>query len=281
MRFESTLKQFEQRCSGGIYPAITQEQLQKILIPLPPKETQIQIVTLMDYAYRFYKEKEAETKQLLKFINSYVLEQLNIQHLEVKQEKIFIVNIEDMKGKRYDAEYYQLKFEFLSQLKNPIRIKEFIVDYQNGINISSNKYLSEGLPFVRVSDINEANLKQTNKKISESLFEELKEKFSPKKGEGLYTKDGPIGLNYIVTKEENYIISGSILRLICKNIEYAKFLKIILSLKLYKELVNKESNGTVIKHLNLKKFLNILIPFPEKDKRDKIVNKIDKIESKV
>ena len=57
LRFESTLKQFEQRCSGGIYPAITQEQLQKILIPLPPKETQIQIVTLMDYAYRFYKEK--------------------------------------------------------------------------------------------------------------------------------------------------------------------------------------------------------------------------------
>ena len=50
---------------------------------------------------------------------------------------------------------------------------------------------------------------------------------------------------------------------------------------MYKELVNKESNGTVIKHLNLKKFLNIPIPFPEKDKRDKIVNKVDEIEAKV
>jgi restriction endonuclease S subunit len=33
----------EQRSSGGNYPAITQEELKNILIPLPPLEKQIEI----------------------------------------------------------------------------------------------------------------------------------------------------------------------------------------------------------------------------------------------
>lgn len=43
LRFDWTLKQFEQRCSGGTYPVITQE-------------TQIQIAELRDHAYALKKE---------------------------------------------------------------------------------------------------------------------------------------------------------------------------------------------------------------------------------
>lgn len=57
--FPSTLKQFEQRSTGGTYPIITKDELRKVLIPFPSKETQIQIVALMDYAYSLHKEKEA------------------------------------------------------------------------------------------------------------------------------------------------------------------------------------------------------------------------------
>ena len=38
------LKQFEQRMTGGSYPAITQEEMEKILIPLPPLAKQKEIV---------------------------------------------------------------------------------------------------------------------------------------------------------------------------------------------------------------------------------------------
>ena len=65
LRFESTLKQFEQRCSGGIYPTITKDELRKVLIPLPPKETQLRIVALMDRAYALKKEKEVEADQVV------------------------------------------------------------------------------------------------------------------------------------------------------------------------------------------------------------------------
>ena len=60
LRFDSTLKQFEQRSSGGVYPAIIKDELRKVLIPLPPKETQLRIVTCMDRAYTLKNEKEAE-----------------------------------------------------------------------------------------------------------------------------------------------------------------------------------------------------------------------------
>ena len=280
LQFDSTLKQFEQRSSGGSYPHITKEELKKALIPLPPKETQIRIVALMDHAYALKKEKAAKAKRLLEFIDNYIMEQLNIQLPEVKQGNIFTINVEDIKGQRYDAGYNQLKFEFLNQLKNPILINQFIVDYKKGIEVGSKKYINEGIPFVRVSDINDDNLNLTGKKISESLFKKLKEN-CPNKGELLYTKDGSIGLSYLVTKKENYIVSSAILRLICKNIELAKFLKIILSLKVYREIANQESTGQIIKHLNLKKFLNIPIPFLDKEEREKIVNKVDLIKAKV
>ena len=60
LRFSSTLKQFEQRSSGGLYPMITQTSLSQVLIPLPSQETQIRIVALMDRAYALKKEKEME-----------------------------------------------------------------------------------------------------------------------------------------------------------------------------------------------------------------------------
>lgn len=62
-------------------------------------------------------------------------------------------------------------------------MNKFIVDYKKGIEVGSKKYVSDGRPLVRVSDINanNLNLKQVDKKISESLFEKLKTNFCPKK----------------------------------------------------------------------------------------------------
>ena len=65
LRFPSTLKQFEQRSSGGIYPMLIKNELTKVLIPFPPKNIQIQIAALMDRAYAIKKEKEAEAAQIL------------------------------------------------------------------------------------------------------------------------------------------------------------------------------------------------------------------------
>ena len=282
LRFDSTLKQFEQWSTGGNYPSITKNELQNILLPLPPKETQTLIITFMDHAYALKKQNETEAAQLLSSIDDFVMLQLGIALPEVK--KVFRLMSKDIQGKRFDVKFYQFNiFEFRNQLKNPITINELIVDYKKGIEVGSSNYVNKGIPFIRVSDINDndLNLKQTNKKIHESLFKELKENFCPKKGELLYTIVGTIGLSYVITQQENSIVSRAFLRLICKDLESAKFLNIILSLKVYREIVNIKSSGSVLQNLDFKEFLNIPIPFPEKQKRDRIVNKVDEIKAKV
>lgn len=88
-------------------------------------------------------------------------------------------------------------------------------------------------------------------------------------------------MSYVVTKQEKYIVSSAFLRLICKDVESAKYLEIILSLKAYRDIVHMKSRGSVIKNLDLKDLLYIPIPFPNQEKRDKIVREVDEIKAKV
>ena len=51
LRSQVCVAQFDQRSSGGNYPAITEEQLSKLLIPVPSPATQKRIVRLLDLQY--------------------------------------------------------------------------------------------------------------------------------------------------------------------------------------------------------------------------------------
>ena len=102
LRLNSTLKQFEQRSYGANYPSITKNELQNTLLPLPPKETQTQIVTFMDYAYALNKQKDKETAQLLSSIDDFVMTTFGIPSLAVKT--IFRLMAKDITGQRFDVE---------------------------------------------------------------------------------------------------------------------------------------------------------------------------------
>ena len=107
LRTKFCLNQMLQRSSGGNYPAITSEELKKLIIPVPSTPTQNRIVEIMESAYSVKKQKEAEAQQLLDSINDYVLGELGIEMPELKDEMFFIVNSEEVEGKRADAYYYQ------------------------------------------------------------------------------------------------------------------------------------------------------------------------------
>jgi len=102
LRTQISLKQMLQRSSGGNYPAITQEELKKLIIPIPPLQTQNKIVALMDSTYSSKKSKESESQQLLDSINDYVLDELGIKLPEVKDKMCFVVNYEEIQKGRID-----------------------------------------------------------------------------------------------------------------------------------------------------------------------------------
>jgi restriction endonuclease S subunit len=106
LRQKSSLLQMEQRSSGGNYPAITEDELKKILIPLPSKEIQQQIIGIYNQAVAEKQAKEQEAKELLASIDEYLLEELGIElPKNVSNERYFEVSVWDLLGGRLDTFY--------------------------------------------------------------------------------------------------------------------------------------------------------------------------------
>ena len=66
LRNKISLKQMEQRSSGGNYPAITQEELGNILIPVPPLNKQKEIAKHITDIKQQAQQLKDKTKELLK-----------------------------------------------------------------------------------------------------------------------------------------------------------------------------------------------------------------------
>jgi Restriction endonuclease S subunits len=73
LRLDILLKQMIQRSTGGNYPAITQEELSKVVVPIPSKEIQDRIVSIIQVALSEKQQKEKQAKVLLNSIDDYLL----------------------------------------------------------------------------------------------------------------------------------------------------------------------------------------------------------------
>ncbi|GAH03539.1 unnamed protein product, partial [marine sediment metagenome] len=91
---------------------INLRELQKILIPIPPRSVQDDIALLMQDAYQISKQKLDTSVKLLESINDFILHKLGIR-LEPLHHGPFKVSSRDFLG-RLDVEYYlphYLKFQ--------------------------------------------------------------------------------------------------------------------------------------------------------------------------
>ena len=122
LRLEMCLLQMGQRSSGGNYPAITQDELGKIIIPVPPLHIQQQIVNVYNAALSQRKKKLSESKAKLASIDQYLLGELGITLPEDSHEKTFIVNYKDVDGGKLDPKSY---CNNVKNLKNAITDSSF------------------------------------------------------------------------------------------------------------------------------------------------------------
>jgi restriction endonuclease S subunit len=273
------------RSTGGTRPALDYPALLSI-----PIIDDSRILEISKKVAEQKKLHEAEAEKLLNSIDDYLLGELGIALLEKDNSlhsRIFQAQFSEISGKRIDPYYnhvhFRTIFERMKKGNYPIRtINDCVMNYSKGVEVGSAEYTSEGIPFLRVSDINyfEINTKDTDKKISEELFLTLKENYNPQIGEILYTKDGSVGFCTIVEKQEEYIISGAILRITPKNTINKHYLQYILSTKLYKLLADKVSIGAVIKHITLEDWFKLPIPLPPLEKQNEIAEHIKNIRDK-
>lgn len=178
---------------------------------------------------------------------------------------------------RFDAEYYPPAYKTINtkieSYKEGSDIAGNIVNWKKGIEVGSAAYADDGRVFIRVSDFSIHGIDQPAKKISLSLFAEIKKDFQPQSGEILFTKDGTIGMAHVLKESIEGVVSSAFLRLSLKN-KYKHFekecLALILNSIVCKSQIEQLSGGAIIAHLKPSDFEKIKIPLIDKKIQAKI-----------
>ena len=259
---------------------IGKDDLYNIPVPIFSQSFQLQIEKIVKFAY----EKQAQSKQLYKEAEEALLKEVGL--LDYKPEHILSFQTtkkETDEAERFDAEYFQPKYEEIikkiEKYKNGWDFVKNIVHHKKGVEVGSETYQQNGMSFGRVSDFSINGVERTGKKISKGLYQELKKDYQPKRNDILFTKDGTIGLSYVVKEEFEVILSGAFLRLSLKE-KYQSFEKECLSLifnsLISKMQVEKLSGGAIIAHLKPSDFEKFKIPLIKSQIQKQIAEKIQK-----
>jgi type I restriction enzyme S subunit len=167
LRQQIILKQFEQRSSGGNYPAITQEELSSITIALPEREVQKKIVQVFNGCFAQKQKNEAEVEKLLSSIDDYMLKELGIKLPQPPENtlknRMFTVSLNELSGCRFDPHFHQEKFKQLDKNlqkgKFPISNlkKQSVLITSGATPLSKGDAYTEdksiGVPFIRSGEI--------------------------------------------------------------------------------------------------------------------------------
>ena len=208
-----------------------------------------------------------------------LLAELGLINWQPKHQLTFVKNYSDTKqADRIDAEYFQPKYEEIVKA-----IKGYaggwdtlgnLVSVKKCVEVGSGEYLDEGIPFVRVSNLNPFDV-TGEKYISENLYEKIKQ-HQPKQGEILFSKDATPGIaHYLRDKPQKMIPSSGILRLKNKTEKINnEYLTLVLNSMLTKEQINRDVGGSVILHWRPEQVKETAIPILPLEKQTQIQQKI-------
>jgi restriction endonuclease S subunit len=270
--------QTKRMSSGNVQPLLNYPKIKKILVPLIPQSFLLQIEEIVKLAHA----KQSQSKQLYKEAENLLLQELGLVNYEVKHKLSFSVSKSQVEvAHRVDSEYFQPKYaEIIKKIESYEGGWDFagqIVSWKKGVEVGSDAYSETGKDFIRVSDFSVFGVTDSNRKISNEEYEYLKKNYQPKVGEILFTKDGSIGLSYVLKEEIEGILSGAFLRLSLKE-TYKNFetecLSLIFSSILCKMQVEKLSGGAIIAHLKPSDFETFKIPLINPAIQAQIASKI-------
>lgn len=283
LRQQIILKQFEQRSSGGNYPAITQEELGSVTIPLPEREIQIKIVKVFNDCFTQKRKNDAEAQNLLSSIDDYLLNELGIKLPEPPENtlnnRMFTVSIEEISGNRYDPNYHQKYFQdVFSAFENGkyeySQIRKH-ASFQAGYAFKSSDYLEySNCLLITIKNIrqNQIDIEDATY-LPDDFFKQYKE-FQIKNNDLLIAMTGAtvgkVGIynhpNNSLLNQRNGIIKPDNINSI--------YLMSLLNLSIFQKLILRNSNGGAQPNISETDIMRISIPVPLLDKQKEIAEHI-------
>ena len=154
--------QTQRTASKSVVPIINYSRLKDIVIPVPPRSLQDQIAQVMQVAYSDRQKKLKQAKNLLNSSSRVVLEELDLEISELKDQKHFTVSISKIAGGRFDLDLYNTCYTGLIALlrekfgSNLSSLKSLSQPITSGATPLGSKYFETGVPFLRVQNLNGA-----------------------------------------------------------------------------------------------------------------------------
>ncbi|MBE9576989.1 restriction endonuclease subunit S [Flavobacterium proteolyticum] len=279
-----------QRTAGQ--PNINAEEYKSLLIPLPPKEIQQQIVEKINSAYTQKQQKEAQATALLASIDAYLLKELGITLPEKDtslQCRIFTTSFSEVSGGRFDGYYYQKDFiEFFNCLKKgiyPIKsLKKISKKITSGITPLSggDAYTNslDGVPFIRSGnididgDIDFEDLLYLKKEIHEVTMKSSKVEYNDLMIAIVGATIGQVGI-YNDTREANINQAIALVRL--KEEINHNYVKEVIKSSIGQYNLNRLKRPVARANINLEEISTMQIILPPKEKQDEIAVYIQNI----
>lgn len=275
LKSNNTIEQLVRRTSGGLYPAINQNDVLQIHIPVPSPEIQ---------KYIGDKVRKAEvvrdkTRKLKKRVDSLLNDEILrfTPDVSPSEKPRWVLNNELLTG-RLEAEYYRQEYltaESIIRCQPNSFLSEIIDEIQDGPggwSISTNDYIECGIPIVRGVNIGEDGefINEGFVYISDRKNKELK-KTQVTPGQVLLTVRGTVGRATVMPDSIPMAnLNAAVVRIKVKEkIIDPYYLAGFFNSKIGRLQTSRISNGAVQQNMNLSECKSNLIPIPPMDLQKK------------
>ena len=254
------------RQRGAIQAGLNKDDLKTVPVPIFSSNEHTAIGGLIRNALNLVDKSKSLYYQAQKILEK----ELGLDQLILKKTKSYETSFSEVvRNSRADADYYQSHFKQLSHHIKTIPTKPLkqLVDFTKGIEVGSQNYTSSGKLFIRVSNVKENGISigNSDKYISDDLYNSLKV-YKPNSGDILLTKDGTIGVSYVVDSEIEGIISGGIMKMRLKDSKIPpEYLSLVINSKICKSQIERACSGALILHWKPKDISTLSIPILKDD----------------
>lgn len=238
---------------------VNPEEVKEIEIPILEMNFQKQIQVKFETA----NSNRLESHTLYAEAESILLDELGVKSWHIECNPINIKQLKEsfLKSGRLDAEYYQPKYDALSDKLSQFKHNTIaeIATTRKSIEPGSNAYQKKGVPFIRVSDMTKFGISEPSIYLSRKEYnlEELR----PKKDTILLSKDGSVGIAYKAEIDLDCITSGALLHLNVFNKNYLPdYLTLVLNSIVVQLQAERDANGAVIQHWKPAEIERVVIP---------------------
>lgn len=267
----------KRKINGTVPLTIDKEAIKSLYVPLFSEKFNNSLLTLVTQINILKSISKKNYESAERLLNKH----LGLTRFDVDNSStVKTLSSSFIQSGRLDAEYYQPKYDELFDTLSKFTTLNLggnngLVSIKKSIEPGSEAYKNEGIPFVRVSDVNKYCIVEPDIKLSQTIVPDI-ESLYPRKNTILLSKDGSVGIAYKVQEDMQVITSGALLHLTVKDTNQIlpDYLTLVLNSQVVQLQAERDCNGAIIQHWKPSDIEKVLIPVFDMDKQKEISDKV-------